>query len=109
MVFPYINMNWSQVYMCLHHPESPSHLPPHTIPLGCHQVLVLGALLHAPNLHWSYILHMVMYMYQCYSLKSSHACLLPLNPKVCSLHLCLLGCPACRIIATIFLNSIYMC
>ena len=35
------------------------------------------------------ILHMVIYMFQCYSLKSSHPHLLPLSPKVCSLHLCL--------------------
>ena len=41
------------------------------------------------------------------SLKSSHPRLLPLSPKVCSLHLCLLCCPACRIIGTIFLNFIY--
>ena len=72
-------MNWSQVYMCLHHPESPSHLPPHPIPLGYPPVLILGALFYAPNLHSSSILHMVMYMYQCYSLKSSHSCLLPLS------------------------------
>jgi len=28
--------------------------------------------------------------------------------RVCSFHLCLLCCPACRVIGTIFLNSIYM-
>ena len=33
LVLPYINMNLPQVYMCPH-PESPSHLSPHTIPLG---------------------------------------------------------------------------
>ena len=38
----------------------------------------------------------------------SHPLLLPLSPKVCSLHLCLLCCPECRIISTIFLNSIYV-
>ena len=35
------------------------------------------------------ILHMVIYMFLCYSLKSCHPHLLPLSPKVCSLHLCL--------------------
>ena len=50
-----------------------------------------------------------MYKSQWYSLKSSHPLLLPLSPKVCSLHLCLLCCPACRIIGNIFLNSIYIC
>ena len=45
-------------------------------------------------------------MFQCGSLKSSHPHLLPRSPKVCSLHFCLLCCPACRIVGTIFLNSI---
>ena len=44
-----------------------------------------------------------------YSLKSSHPCLLPQSPKVCSLHLCLFCCLTYRVIVTIFLNSIYMC
>ena len=65
-------------------------------------------LLHALNLPWSSISRMAMYMFQCYSLISFHPRLLPLSPKVCSLHLCLLCCPACRIVGTIFLNSIYM-
>ena len=81
---------------------------PHPIPLGCSIALALGARLHALNLHWSSVLHMVMSMFQHYSLKSSHPCFLPLSPKVCSLHLCLLCCPACMIIIAIFLNSIYM-
>ena len=49
-----------------------------------------------------------IYMFQCYSFRSSHPLLLPLCPKVCSLWLCLLRCPAHRIIGTIFLDSIYM-
>ena len=32
---------------------------------------------------------MIVYMFQCYSLKSSHSLLLPLSPKVYSLCLCL--------------------
>ena len=52
--------------------EAPYHLPPHPLPLGCPRALALGALLHAWNLHWPSILHMVMYMFQYYSLKSSH-------------------------------------
>ena len=67
-------------------------------------------------LHWQavslplmpLILRMVMYMFQCYSLKSSHPSLLPLSPKVCSSHVCPLCCPACNIVSTVFLNSIYM-
>ena len=50
------------------HPEPPSHLPPHPIPLGCPSAPALSALLHASNLHWSSILHMVIHMFQCYSL-----------------------------------------
>ena len=90
------------------HPEPLSNLPPYIIPLGCPRALALGALLHASNLHWSSILHMVMYMFQCYSLKPPHPHPLALSPKVCSLHICLLCCPACRIIGTVFLNSIYI-
>ena len=68
---PCINMNRPQVYMYPPHPEHPTHLPPHPIPLGCPKALVLSALLHALKLHWPSILHMIMYMFQCYSLKSS--------------------------------------
>ena len=38
----------------------------------------------------------------------SHPFLFPLSLKVCSLYLCLVCCPACRIVNTIFLDSIYM-
>ena len=83
---PYTDMNQPRVHMCPH-PEPPSLLPPHPIPLGCPRAPALSALLQASN--WSSVLHMVMYMFQCYSLKSSHPLLFPLSPKVCSLHLCL--------------------
>ena len=36
-----------------HHPEAPSHIPPHPIPPGCPRAPTLSALLHASNLHWS--------------------------------------------------------
>ena len=49
-----------------------------------------------------------IYMFQCYSLKSSHSGLLPHSPKVCCLHLCFFCCLAYRIVVTIFLKSIYM-
>ena len=52
----------------------------------------MGALLEARNLHWSFILHMVIHMFQCHSLKLSHPCLLSHGLKVCSLHLCLFCC-----------------
>ena len=99
---PYIDMNQPRVYMC---PPSwtRSHLPPHPISLGCPRALALSALLHASNLHWWSILHMVtIYMFQCYSLNSSHPCLLPGSPKVCSSHLCLFCYLIYRIIVTVW-------
>ena len=69
----------------------------------------LSALFHASNLDWPFISYMVIYMFQCYSLKSSHPCLLLQSPKVCSLlYLCLFFWLAYRVIAIIFLNSTYM-
>ena len=52
--------------------------------------------------------HMIIHMFQCYSLSSSHPRLVPQSPKVYSIHLCLFCCLAYRVIVTIFLNSIYM-
>ena len=59
-------------------------------------------------MRWSSVLHVVMYLFQRYSLKSSHPHLLPLSPKLCNLCLRLHCCPACRIVSTIFLNP-YIC
>ena len=94
---------------CVPYPEPPSHLPPHPIPQGCTSAPALSALFHASNLDWSSISHMVIYTFQCYSLKSSHPHRLPQSLKVCSLHLCLFCCLTYMVITTIFLNSIYMC
>ena len=93
---------------CVPHPEPLSHLPPHPIPQGCPSTLAFSTLFHALNLDWSSISHMVIYMFQCYSLKLSHPCLLPQSPKVCSLHWCIFCCLAYRVIITIFLKSIYI-
>ena len=57
---------------CVPHSKIPSHFPPHPIPLGCPSVWTLSHLFHAWNLDRSSILPMVIYMFQCYSLKSSH-------------------------------------
>ena len=83
----------------------PTSLPTPSLWVAHHS---LGALLPVLNLHWSSILHTVIYMFQCCSLKLSHHHLLPLSPKVCSLHLCLLCCCAYRIVGAVFLNSVYM-
>ena len=52
---------------------------------------------------WQFISHMILYMFQCHSPKSSHSHPLPQSPKDC------FCCLACRVIVTIFLNSIYIC
>ena len=91
---------------CIPHPEPASHLPLHPILLGFPNALALSALFHALNLDWSSISHTVIYMIQCYSLKSSHPHLLPQSPKVCCLYLCLFYCLVYRVVITIFLNSI---
>ena len=94
---------------CVPHPKPPFHLPPPPIPLGHPSApAALSALSHALNLDWWSISHVMIYMFQCYSLKSSHPYLLPQSPKVCSLYLCLFHCLTYRVIITIFLNSIYM-
>ena len=89
------------------YPEPCSRLPPHPILLGSPSVPALSALFHASILDWTCISHMVIYMLQCSSLKSSHPCL-PQIAKVCSLYLCLFCCLAYRVIVIIFLNSIYI-
>ena len=66
----------------------------------------LNSLSHRTNFHWLSILHMVIDMFPCYSLKSSHPP--PLRPQVCSLCPHLYCCPANRLISTIFLHSIYI-
>ena len=93
---------------CVPHPEPPSHLPSHTIPLGLPSAPVLSILHHALNLDWWFVSHMILYIFQCHSPKSSHPHPLPQSPKDCSIHLCHFGCLAYRVIITIFLNSIYM-
>ena len=93
---------------CVPHPEPLSHLPPHPIPLGHPSAPVLSTLFHALNLDWPSISHMIICMFQCYSLKSSPPPLLPQIPRVCSLHLHLFHCLPFRVTVTIFLNSIYM-
>ena len=74
-----------------------------TKPQGCPSAPALIALFHALYLDWRSISHMVIYMFQCYSLKSSYP------HRVQYPYLCLFCHPAYRIIITIFLNSIYMC
>ena len=64
---------------CVPHPEPPSYFPPHLIPLGCPRAPALSVLLYVSNLDWSSILHMVIYLCQCYPLKSFHPRLMGIN------------------------------
>ena len=67
---------------------------------------------HWGSVSWSLLIfffffpHMILYMFQCHSPKSSHPHRLPQSPKDCSIHQCLFSCLAYRVIVTIFLNSI---
>ena len=83
--------------ICIHHrhthvphPESPSLIPPHTIPLGRLSAPAPSIQYHALNLDWQFISYMILYMLQCHSPKSSHPLTLPQSPKDCSIHLSLL-------------------
>ena len=84
-------------------------LPPHLISEGHPNAPALSTLPHPSNLNWWSISHMLIYMFQCYSLKSSHPRLLPQCPTVCSLHLGHFCCLTSKVIVTIFLNSTYIC
>ena len=68
---------------------NPPPTSPHPIPQGHPRAPALSTPSHASNLDWRSVSHMLIYMFQSSSLKSSHSHLLPHGPKVCSLHLCL--------------------
>ena len=94
-------MNQPWIYMCSPSrsplpPPSPSH------PSGSPQCTSPEHLSHASNLGWRSISHLIVYLFQCYSLRTSHPRLLPQSPKVCSIHLCLFFCFTYRVIVTIF-------
>ena len=90
--------------MCPPHHEPPIHLPPtpssgfpQSTSFECSTSYIKIALV----IYFTYgNIH--------YPLKSYQSCLLPQNPEVFSLHLCLFCCLAYRISIIIFLNSIYM-
>ena len=68
---------------CVPHPEPFSHLPPHPIPQGHPSAPALSTLSHVSYLDLQSISHMIIHMFQCYSLKLSHPHLLPQSPKAC--------------------------
>ena len=77
------------------HPESPSRLPPHTIPLGHPSA-------PAPSiLHWIWTgQSFLIWYYTCFNviLPNHPTFPLPQSPKDCSIHLCLFCCFAYRVI-----------
>ena len=70
MVLSYIDMSQPWVYMCS--PSWTPSFPPNPIPLGHPSAPALRTLSHALNLDWQSVSHMVIHMFQCYYLKSSH-------------------------------------
>ena len=99
------NSHW---FTCVPHPDPPSHLPLHPLPLGLPSEPGPSACLMHPT--WAGdLFHPRSYMFRCCSLQTSHPHLLPQCLKDCSIHLCLFFCSAYRVIINIFLNSIYMC
>ena len=56
----------------IHAPPPALDIPPQPTPVGCHKALTLGSLHLTSYSHWLSVLHMVMYVFQCYSLKLSH-------------------------------------
>ena len=95
-------------YTCVPHPEPSSLLPPRTITLGRPSAPSPSIQYRASNLDWRLVSYMILYVFQCYSPKSSHPLPLPQSPKDCSIHQCLFCCLIYRVIVSIFLNSIYM-
>ena len=90
---------------CPLHPEHPSHLPAHPIPPGCHRAPAVCAASYMEltlALYFTYgNVHVSMLLSQIIPPSS------PTESKICSLHLCLLCCPAHRTVGTIFIDSIY--
>ena len=61
---------------------------------------------HASNLDWRFVSYMILYMFQCHSLKSSHPFPLPESKSLFYTSMSLL---LSRIQGYHYLNSIYMC
>ena len=76
-------------YTRVPHPEHPSFLPPHTIPLGRLSAPAPSIQYQASNLDWRLVSYMILYMFQCHSPKSSHPRPLPQSPKDCSIYVLL--------------------
>ena len=60
--------------------EPPSHLHPHTIPLGHPSAPAPSIQYRASNLDWRLVSYMILYMFQCHSPTSPHPLPLPQSP-----------------------------
>ena len=91
--FSYIEMKRPWVYM-----SSPSRspLPPPSPPAPSRssQSTRSERLSHASNLGWWSVSPLIVYMFRCYSLETSHPRLLPQSLNDCSINLCLFFCSA---------------
>ena len=95
-------MNQPWIYM---YSPSRSPLPPPSPPdpSGSAQCTRPEHLSHASNLGWWSVSPLIVYLFQFYSLRTSHPRLLPLSPKVCSVYLCLFFCFTYRVIIALFI------
>ena len=65
-------IDWiSHGFTCVPHPDPPSLLPPHPIPLGLPSAPAPSTCLMHPTCWWS-VSPLIIYMFRCYSLKTSH-------------------------------------
>ena len=104
----YHTLTWiSYGCTCVPHPEPPPTSSP-SHPFGLSQYTGFECPVSCIELGLVIYFTYVIYMFQCYSLKSSHPGLLQQSPKVYTLYLCLFCCLPYRVIVTIFLHSIYM-
>ena len=83
---PNTDMNQPWIYMCS---PSQSPLPPPSPPdpSGSSQCTSPKHLSHASSLGWWSVSPLIIYLFQCCSLRTSHPRLLPQGLKVCSVHL----------------------
>ena len=107
----YNKVNQLYAYIYPHIPSLlslPPALPSLSHPSRWSQSTELISLCYAAASHQLSILHLVVYICQCYSLSTSQPLLPALCPQVHSQHCHLYSCPTTRFISTIFLDSIYM-
>ena len=120
LFFPFIFISWrlitlqyfsgfchtltliSHGFTCVPHPNPPLPPPSPSHPSVSSQCTSPEHLSHASILGWWSVSPLIGYLFQCYSLRTSHPRLLPQSPKICSVHLCVFFCFAYRVIVTIF-------